>query len=124
MWAESTLTPRRLVLSVVNQRPADFIGGDILNRLTSLEEVEITAEDARQLGHFLSGNKEFAKGGNRRLKLVECKVVDEYAFVYAKQAILKVEEGRRAGRGGKDTKTTWVLKCNGRSEVVIESPES
>ena len=124
MWAESTLTPRGLVVSVVSQRPANFIGGDILDRLTSLEEVEITADDAKQLGHFLSWNKEFAKGGNRRLKLVECKVIDDYAFMYAKQAILKVEEGRRAGSGGKDTKTTWVLKCNGTSEVVVESPES
>ena len=124
MWAESTLTPRGLVVSVVSQVSANIPGGDILDRLTSLEEVKLTAEDARQLGYFLSRNEEFAKGGNRRLKLVECNVVDGHAFMYAKKAILKVEEGRRAGSGGKETTTTWVLKCNGTSEVVIESPES
>lgn len=127
IWAESTLTPHSLVLAVVSQRPMDFIGGDILDRLTSLEEVDLTTEDARQLGQFLSRNKEFSKGGNRRLKLVECKVekkLDDDSLSYAKKAILKVEEGRRAGSDGKDTKTTWVLKCNGTTEVVVESPKS
>ncbi len=127
MWAGSTLTPRALVLSVLSYTPVEFTGGDILDRLTSLEEVDLTAGDARQLGHFLSRNTEFAKGGSRRLKLVECKVekkLDDDSLSYATKAILKVEEGRRAGSDVKDTKTTWVLKCNGTTEVVVESPES
>jgi len=132
MWADSTLTPRALVLSVVSLRLANPIrgGGDILDRLTSLEEVELTAEDDKQLGHFLSQNREFAKGGNRRLKLVECKVekkLDDNSLRKAKETILEVEEGRRlrrAASGDKGTKTTWILKCNGTSVVVIDSAES
>src|SRR5258706_14653524 len=127
MWEGSTLNTRALGLSVLSYTPVEFTGGDILDRLTSLEEVDLTAGDARQLGHFLSRNTEFAKGGSRRLKLVECKVekkLDDDSLSYATKAILKVEEGRRAGSDVKDTKTTWVLKCNGTTEVVVESPES
>src|SRR5258706_13163939 len=103
MWEGSTLPPRALVLSVLSYTPVEFTGGDILDRLTSLEEVDLTAEDARQLGHFLSRNREFAKGGNRRLKLGESKVgkkLEEDSLGYGKKASFKAEQGRRAGSDG------------------------
>jgi F-box-like len=126
LWAQSTLTPHRLVLVVVNQRLGDA-GEDILDRLTSLEEAKLTVEDDRQLCYFFSRNGEFTKGMNQRLKLVECKVenkLDDDSLRKAKETISEVEKGRRAFNGGNDTKTVWVLKCNGTSEVLIDGSES
>ena len=128
MWAQSTLTPRSLVLVVVSQRLRDPIGGggDILDRLTSLEEVELTAEDDKQLGDFLSWNGAFAKGGNKRLKLVEFRVqksLDGNSLRKVKETILALEEARRAPDDGKNA-TMWVLRCNGVSDVLIDSTKS
>ena len=128
MWAQSTLAPRSLVLVVVSQRLRDLIGGggDILDRLTSLEEVELTAEDDKQLGDFLSWNEAFAKGGNKRLKLVECRVqksLDDNSLRKVKETILALEEARRASDDGKNA-TMWVLRCNGVSDVLIDSTKS
>jgi hypothetical protein len=128
MWAQSMLAPRGLVLVVLSQSLRGSIrsGGDILDRFTSLEEVDITVEDDKQLNHFLSRNGEFSKGGNRRLKLVECKIekkLDDSSLKKAKETILDMEKGRRAS-GGEGTRAMWVLRCNDNSEVVIDIPET
>jgi hypothetical protein len=96
--------------------------GDILDRLTSLEEVEPTAEDDKQLAHFLSWSGEFAKGGNRCLKLIGCKIekeLDENSLNKTKETILEVENSRRSGQRWQRHENDVGLRCNGISVVVI-----
>lgn len=97
-----------------------------MDQLTSLEEVELTAEGDKQLGHSLSRNGEFTKVGNRRLKLVQCKMekkLDDTSFRKAKETILEVEKGLAV------TKTQKRRGCSGamasqRWSLIIQSVKS